>query len=103
MPWHDAVQDCPGGVRILVEAQPGASRGVFPDGFNPWRHRIGVAVKAQAQGGKANNEVCRLLAGFFAVPGRDVSLVAGASDSRKTVQVLGIDRPTALAALQAHL
>jgi hypothetical protein len=103
VPWHDAVQDCPGGVRILVEAQPGASRAVFPDGFNPWRHRLGVAVKAQAQGGKANQEVCSLLAAFFKTPDRDVSLVAGASDSRKTVQVLGIDRPTALAALQTHL
>lgn len=86
-----------------MEARPGASRAAFPDGYNPWRRRIGVAVKAPAQGGQANEELCALAAGFFEAAARDVSLVAGESHSQKAVQVLGLDRATALATLEARL
>lgn len=101
--WRDAVQAVPGGVRLLLEAQPGASQERFPDGFNPWRGRIGVRVRAPARDGKANAAVLASVAAFFAVPGTAVALEAGALDSRKSVVVRGLAQEAAHARLAPAL
>ena len=103
MDWHAAVEPTAAGVRILVEVRPGAARARFPDGFNPWRGRIGVAVRAPPHGGRANREVCSLAATALGVPTHHVRLVAGASDSRKTLAVDGLDVHAARRALEAAL
>lgn len=98
--WKDAVQEAPAGIRLLVEVAAGAREARFPDGFNPWRDgRIGLRVRAPAQEGRANAEVCAALAAFFGVPGAQVSLESGATDARKAVLVRGVARPAALARL----
>ena len=89
----------PGGVRLLLEAQPGAAEERFPDGHNPWGGRLGVRVRAPARDGKANAAVLGLVARFFGVPAAAVVLEAGAADSRKAVVVRGLD----VAAAQARL
>ena len=61
-----------GDVLIEVEVQPGSSRqGII--GFNEWRGRIQVAVKAEAQKGKANHAVCNVLSKIFSAPAKVVS------------------------------
>ena len=75
-----------GAVLIEVEVQPGASRqGIV--GFNDWRGRIQVAVKAEAQKGKANHAVCNVLSKIFAVP---VSVVAGHTTRQKKISITGL-------------
>lgn len=97
--WRDAVQPAEGGVRLLLEASPGAGHARFPDGFNPWRGRLGIRVREPARDGKANQAVLALLSEFFGVPGGAVVLESGATDSRKAVVVRGIDVAAARARL----
>jgi hypothetical protein len=98
--WRDAVQPAPGGVRLLVEVAAGAREARFPDGFNPWRDgRIGVRVRAPAQEGRANAEVCATVAGFFGVGAAAVQMAAGPADARKALLVQGITREAASARL----
>ncbi len=99
MPWQDAVQQAPDGVRLLLEVSPGAKHAGFPAGYNEWRQRIGIRVRAQAQEGRANKEVCDAVAAFFEVARADVELVSGPSDARKTILV----RDVALEAVLARL
>ena len=68
------------GTSILdIEVQPGATRqGVV--GFNEWRGKLQVAVKAEAQKGKANHAVCNVLSKIFSSP---VSVISGHTSSTK--------------------
>jgi uncharacterized protein len=97
--WQDAVEDAVGGVRLLLDVSPGAKEARFPDGFEPWRKRIAMRVRAPAQEGAANADVVRALAAFFAHPTARVHIESGASDRRKAVRIMGLDRAHALAAL----
>lgn len=101
--WQDAVEDATGGARLLLDVTPGAKEARFPDGFEPWRKRIGMRVRAPAKEGQANAEVMRSLAAFFRHPTARVHIEAGATDRRKAVRLMGLDRATVLAALAAHM
>jgi uncharacterized protein (TIGR00251 family) len=97
--WQDAVEDAPGGARLLLDVTPGAKEARFPDGFEPWRKRIGMRVRSPAQDGEANADVVRGLAAFFGHPTARVHLESGAADRRKAVRLMGLDRAAVLAAL----
>jgi len=102
--WQDAIQDAPGGVRLLLEVAAGAKEARFPDGYNAWRDgRIGIRVRAPAQEGRANEEVMRALAAFFGHPTARIHIESGATDSRKAVRVMGMGREDALRLLATHL
>lgn len=101
--WRDAVQEVPAGFRLLVEVAAGAKEARFPDGFNPWRNRIGIRVRAPAQEGRANQDVVAGVAAFFGVPAARVSLEAGHLDSRKSLLVGGVRKAEAEALLEPLL
>jgi uncharacterized protein len=75
------------GVTVEVLAAAGASvskvRGVHGGALK-------VAVRAAPEKGKANAEICVVLAEFFGVAKNAVCLVAGETSRNKRVQVLGI-------------
>lgn len=98
--WQDAVQEAPGGVRLLLEVTAGAKEARFPDGYNAWREgRIGIRVRAPATEGRANEDVVRNLATYFGHPTARIHIESGATDSRKAVRLMGIGREAAIAAL----
>ena len=101
--WTDAVRAVPGGVALLVEASPGARDERFPAGFNPWRGRLGVRVRAPAQDGRANEAIVRLVAAFFGVPASAVHLDLGHLDSRKQLTIAGMSVETASSLLSKAL
>ena len=101
--WQDAVQEAAGGARLLLDVTAGARVAAFPAGFDTWRGRIGMRVQAPAQDGRANADVVRDLAAFFRHPTARIHIEAGASDHRKAVRLMGLDRATVLAALAPHL
>ena len=84
----------PGGLRLRLKVQPKARRsgimGVGPDrdgqGFTL---ALKVAVNAPPEDGKANAAVIALLAEAFDVAKAAVSVVAGATDRRKLVEIRG--------------
>jgi len=83
----------PGGIRLRLKVQPKARRsgilGVGPDRDGPV---FKLAVNAPPEDGKANAAVIALLAGAFDVAKAAVSVVAGATDRRKLVEIRGNSR-----------
>jgi uncharacterized protein len=82
-------------VRIVIRVRPGASRtavGGAHDGA------LVVRVAAAAVDGQANDAAIRALAKAFDVRRRDVTLVSGATNRTKVVDVAGATEQT-LAAL----
>ena len=75
-----------GDVIIDIEVQPGSSRqGIV--GFNQWRGKLQVAVKAEAEKGKANHAVCKVLSKIFSSP---VTVVSGNTSRSKKIQIEGL-------------
>jgi uncharacterized protein YggU (UPF0235/DUF167 family) len=60
-------------------------------------------VRAPAQEGRANVEVCASVAAFFGVPAVRVTVEAGALDSRKTLLLEGVGKADAEARLEGAL
>jgi uncharacterized protein (TIGR00251 family) len=79
-------------VRIELRVSPGAARSAIVG-----RHGAGwkVRVAAAPEGGRANAELVRLLAGVLDVPERSLSIVAGRQSRQKTVAVEGLDQQEA--------
>ena len=95
---------CPGGVRVRLKVTPKAKRAQFgglldePDG----EKALKVAVTAAPEGGKANEAVIALLAKEWGVAKSAVSVVAGATDRRKLMEIRGPSQEL-LARLQSWL
>ena len=87
-----AIEATPLGCRIRVHASPRASR-THVVGY--YDERVKIQLAAPPVDGAANQELIRFLAKEFGVPKSSVTLCAGASGKRKTVEVDGIDEPTA--------
>lgn len=85
-----------GDVLLEIEVQPASSRqGIV--GFNDWRSRIQVAVKAEAKKGKANYAVCNVLSKIFSSP---VSVVSGHTTRNKKVSVQGLSSEKIISILE---
>ncbi len=82
------VQAVQGGIVVEVLASAGSSaskvRGIHVAALK-------VAVRAAPEKGKANAEIEEVLAEFFGVPTRNVTVVSGPTSRQKRVQVLGLD------------
>jgi uncharacterized protein (TIGR00251 family) len=79
-----AVEACAGGARLAVRAQPGARReGVL----GLWNGRLKVALRAPPEAGRANDELCGVLAAALGLRPGDVELRAGARSRHKSVFV----------------
>jgi len=77
-----------GGVRIALFVQPRASR----VRFGPFHgDRIKIFITSPPVDGAANAAVIKLVAKTLGVAKSDVSITAGQSSRRKTVQVMGVD------------
>lgn len=91
--WIAAV---PGGVALVVRAQPGAARARV---VGLHGGALKVAVRARPIDGAANRELVAVLADALAVRPAAVSVVSGARGRDKRIRVDGIDAATAAARL----
>lgn len=91
-----------GGVLMMIEVQPGADRNRLM-GVNQWRSRLGVAVKAQALKGQANQAVVGYLCEVFSQPKSSCSIVNGHTSRSKTVRFENLDHAEVLNALNRML
>ena len=87
---------------MAIEVQPGAQTDRLI-GVNPWRLRLGVAVRAQAQKGQANEAVLRLLSETLGMPRQACSIMNGHTSRSKTVRFEGVDPDALLALLEGVL
>lgn len=83
---------------LAVKVVPNASRtaiaGLLGDALK-------IKVAQPPEDGKANRAVEQLLAATLRLPHASVSVVAGHTRPRKTLQITGIDLPTAQSLLRA--
>lgn len=98
-----ALGEDPKGLRLDLFVSPGAPAARFPDRYDPWRKRIGIRVRSPAQKGRANREVVRLVARFFALHENDVQITQGAGNPAKTVVVDGLSRAQATNRLSGEI
>lgn len=70
-------------VKVVPRSSRSEVAGTMSDGT------LKVKVMAVPEKGKANAEVCAVLAAHFGVPVRDVAVIAGATATRKRVRVTG--------------
>lgn len=72
-----------------IEVQPGAKvQGIT--GFNPWRSRVSVSVKAVAKVGQANRAVIHVLATQLRLDPATLSITTGQRSRLKSVRVEGL-------------
>ena len=88
-----------GTVILDIEIQPASSRqGIV--GFNGWRGKLQVAVKAEAQRGKANHAVCNVLGKIFS---SSVSIVSGHTSRSKKVSISELSAEEIISILEGFL
>ncbi len=100
-PVGAAIRPAPQGAFIDLEVTAGADRDAFPDGYNPWRRRLGIRVQERPERGRANRAVCEAVEAFLGLPRGSVTLAAGATSTQKTVRVAGLTCEELIARLTA--
>ncbi len=103
MTFEDAIRPAPDGTAIDVEASPGARETKVPAGYNPWRKRLLVKLRAPPERGRANGELIEALARLLGVPPANIEITSGATDSRKSVRVRGISREAVVEAFRGKI
>ena len=92
MSFEDAVREAAGGAIIDFDVSPGAKQARVPSGYNPWRRRLEVKLKAPPDRGRANEELIGELASLLDVPEASIEITSGARDSLKSIRVSGVTR-----------
>ena len=77
-------------VAIDIVVTPGASESKLM-GFNPWRKRFEVKIKAPAKKGKANTELIAYFAQLLELPANDIELLSGQTATFKTIGIKNQD------------
>ena len=72
-----------GRVLLEVEVKPSSTQqGII--GYNEWRSRLQIAVKAHAEKGKANYAVCNLMSTLLAT---EVTIASGHTSRKKRLSI----------------
>ena len=87
-----------GCVEIDVSVSPRSNRS-GPDGYDEWRRRLNVRVKAPPLDGRANKEVAEL---FRDMTGCRAEVTSGQTSRQKTVTVYG-DPTSVLSAMEGEV
>lgn len=86
----DAVRQAEDGVILDLEISAGAKK-TEVQGYNPWRRRIEIRLSERAEKGKADAEFISFLSGLFDVNSRNVRIIMGLTNSKKSVKILGVN------------
>lgn len=85
MHLSDVSRKTAAGLEVSLYVSPRSSVS-GPDGFDEWRKRLIIRVKAPPLDGKANREVEEVISG---ITGMKTVVIGGVTDRRKTVLVQG--------------
>jgi len=83
----DAIRQTRDGVVLDLEISAG-SKETGLHGYNPWRRRIEVRLSERAEKGRANDQLISFLSGLFKVNSRNVRIITGLTNSKKSVKVM---------------
>ena len=91
----DAVRETGGGIILDLDISPGA-KDTSIHGYNPWRKRIEVRLSERAQKGKANEQLISFFSDLFHVSARDIRIITGLANSKKSILIVGAKMPDIL-------
>lgn len=83
--WKDALSHTKNEIILRLHVIPHSSKSIFPAGYNPWRNSFEINVKAEVKENKANNEVINLIAKYFNIPSKNISILSDVKGRNKTV------------------
>jgi uncharacterized protein (TIGR00251 family) len=88
--WTEALKQGKDGIFVDLEVNPGSKRlGII--GYEPWRKRITLDLRARPKGGEANAELVRYLAKLLELPSGQIIISSGHTSGHKRVLVKGLD------------
>ncbi len=96
MSFEDAIRQASDGIIVDFEVSPGAKETKVPAGYNEWRKRLEVKLKAPPERGKANEELIEALSALLGVPAARIAITAGATNSKKSIKIPGVKREDAI-------
>ena len=85
----NAIRPTEDGVLFDLEITAGAVKPGFV-GYNPWRQRLMIKVRAPARKGKANIELLQLLSNIFGVNFKNLKIIKGEHSTLKTIAIEGL-------------
>ncbi len=88
--WTDALRQGKEGIFIDLDVNPGSKR-LGISGYEPWRKRITLDLRAKPQEGEANAELVRYLAKLLELPPGRIIISSGQASGHKRVLVKGLD------------
>lgn len=83
----DAIRQVEDGVILELDISAGSKETAIK-GYNPWRKRIEIRLSERAQKGKANAELMFFLSNLFKVHSRNVEIISGSTNSKKSVKII---------------
>jgi uncharacterized protein (TIGR00251 family) len=83
----DAIRQVEDGVIMELDISAGSKETAIK-GYNPWRKRIEIRLSERAQKGKANAELMSFLSDLFKVHSRNVEIISGSTNSKKSVKII---------------
>ncbi len=86
----DAIRQAQDGVILDLDISAGAKKNEV-HGYNPWRKRIEIKLSERAEKGRANAELISFLSGLFNVNSRNVQIIMGLTNSKKSVKITGVN------------
>ncbi len=93
--WSEALTEGSDGTYIELDVTPGSGSQSIK-GYDEWRKRIKVSVKAEARNGRANSELITFLGKFLKVPPRRINITSGETTGQKRVLVEGMDKKSVM-------
>ena len=100
--WKNALTEGQDGVYIDVEVSP-ASASQSIRGYDEWRNRIRISLKAEPRDGKANAELVSMLGGILGISGDNIQITSGQTSGQKRVFVRDADKEQIIEKLGGHL
>ncbi len=84
----DAIRQTPDGVILDLEISAGAKENAV-HGYNPWRRRVEVRLSERAEKGRANDQLVSFFSCLFRINSRDIQIITGLTNSKKSVKIIG--------------
>ena len=88
--WTDALRQGNDGIFIDLDVNPGSKK-LGISGYEPWRKRIKLDLRARPQDGEANAELVRYLGELLGLHSGQIIISSGHTSGHKRVLVKGID------------
>ena len=92
MDFTQAITQSSKNVTIKLHITPGSKQVCFPAGYNQWRHCIEVKLISEPKDNQANQELIKVVALFFSLSPKDVSLISGEKNREKTISLKNISK-----------